>query len=199
MNPNFKKSHWLWTESDIAPLIHAINIMGENLTGLELGVEKGDSFMTLLHNCKSLKKLYGVDSWTSYIDYLKNVPDGRPAYECNQKDSDFNKATFDIHLKYGIVEELGKEVIILHEDSMTAVNKIEDESLDFIFFDAMMSENQTYQEAMAYYPKIKKGGYFTGHDANALTQVLEPIERVKKNFNNNNELISYDNCFMFKV
>ena len=35
------------TETDISPLISAINIMGKNLTGLELGVFRAESFNNL--------------------------------------------------------------------------------------------------------------------------------------------------------
>ncbi|SVD12404.1 uncharacterized protein METZ01_LOCUS365258, partial [marine metagenome] len=72
-------------------------------------------------------------------------------------------------------------------------------SLDFIFFDAMVTEKQTYAEAMAYYPKIKKGGWFMGHDAECNLQVIKPIERIKQKFDNSNELVIYNNCFLFKV
>ena len=62
----------------------------------------------------------------------------------------------------------------------------------------MLNKEQTYNEAMAYYPKIKKGGYFTGHDSQCIEQVIEPINKVKKHFNNTNKMISYGNCFIFK-
>ena len=192
-----KKSHYNFIQSDIAPLVLTINMLGENLTGLELGVYKGSSFMTLLHNCENIKKLYGVDSWKPYADYLKDVPDGKPGYFVDEKESEFNKMLTNLHLKYGIPDH--KEVVILEEDSLKAVEKIEDQSLDFIFFDAMMTEKQTYEEAMAYYPKIKKNGYFTGHDSNSIIQVIKPIEKVKNHYNNDNKLISYNNCFIFKI
>ena len=38
-------------KSDIQSLVHLINFLGNDLVGLELGVSKGESFMTLLHNC----------------------------------------------------------------------------------------------------------------------------------------------------
>ena len=66
-------SHYGDTNSDIMPHILAINTMGNNLIGLELGVFKGDSFLTILHNCNNVKKLYGVDNWKPYYDFLKPI------------------------------------------------------------------------------------------------------------------------------
>jgi hypothetical protein len=82
---------------------------------------------------------------------------------------------------------------------LEAVHDIEDQSLDFIFFDAMMSEEQTYNEAKAYYSKIKNNGYFMGHDAVAKKQVIEPMIEVKKLYNNNNKIFTYNNTFLFKI
>ena len=182
--------------SDIQPLILAINIMGKNLTGLELGVLRGESFMTILHNCNNVDKLIGVDNWKPYSDYIKNEPDGEPAYTVGEKESEYNKYVTSLNLKYGNVDNRYK---IIEKDSLEAINDIEDESLDFIFFDAMMSAKQTFEEGMAYYKKIKRGGFFTGHDSNAIEQVMKPIEKVKQNYNNTNELVIYSNCFLFKI
>ena len=62
----------------------------------------------------------------------------------------------------------------------------------------MLTEQQTFNEAMAYYPKIKKGGYFTGHDSQCIKQVMKPILKVKKHFGNIEKIISYADCFLFK-
>lgn len=181
--------------SDIQYLIQAINVMGEDLVGLELGVFRGDSSMTILHNC-SIKKLYLVDNWKPYHDFLKPIPDGKPAYFVNQIDSEINEFLTRHAIKYSGMSE---KVEIIKKDSLDALEHIENESLDFIFFDAMMSQKQSFAEAMAYYPKIKKGGFFMGHDSNAIEQVLIPIKSVKKYYNNCNTLHTYQNSFLFKI
>jgi hypothetical protein len=190
-------SHYNNTNSDISPLILAINAIGNDLIGLELGVERGDSFLTILHNCNNVKKLYGVDSWKPYHDFLKSEPDGKPSYYVDEQQSEHNKFLTFSKLKYETNESHNFEII--EKDSLIAVKDIPDSSLDFIFFDAMMTEDQTYAEALAYYPKIKKGKYFLGHDAFCNLQVIKPIEEVKQKFNNSNEIVCYSNCFLFKV
>ena len=182
--------------SDVSPLIISINMMGDNLVGLELGVFRAESFMTILHNCDNVKKLIGVDHWRSYTDFIKTDPDGQPAMSIDDFQAEANKNITLLHCKYGTPKN--KQVNIIAKDSLEAVKEIKDESLDFIFFNAMLNKEQTYNEAMAYYPKIKKDGYFTGHDSQCIEQVMEPINKVKKHFNNTNKMISYGNCFIFK-
>ena len=182
--------------SDVAPLIISINMMGDNLIGLELGVYRAQSFMTILHNCDNVKKLIGVDFFKPYTDFIKPNPDGQPSKYVTNFEAELNKHWTLLNCKYEAPKN--KEVNIIIKDSLEAVKEIEGESLDFIFFDAMTTEQQTFNEAMAYYPKIKKGGYFMGHDSHCIKQVMEPINKVKKHFNNTNKMISYAECFIFK-
>jgi hypothetical protein len=181
--------------SDVSNLILAINTLGDNLVGLELGVLKGESLITILNNC-SIKKLYGVDSWLPYTDFLKHIPDGKPAGGATIEEQDINRFLTYHAIKYSKQKH---KVEIIEKDSLEAVKQIPDNSLDFIFFDAMMTEKQSYEEAKVYYPKIKKGGLFTGHDANCTQQVIEPIEKVKKEYGNDNKIVIFNGCFFFKV
>ena len=185
-----------FNKSDVSPLILSINMMGENLVGLELGVFRGESFMTILHNCDNVKKLIGIDHWKPYTDFIKTNPDGKPAMHIDAFQAELNKNVTLLLCKHNTPK--GKQVSIIEKDSLEAVKEIEDESLDFIFFDAMLTEQQTFNEAMAYYPKIKKGGYFTGHDSQCIEQVMKPILKVKKHFGNIEKIISYADCFLFK-
>ena len=184
-----------YTKSDIAPLIQAINAIGENLTGLELGVLRADSSMTILQNC-SVKKLFLIDNWKPYHDYLKIKPDGEPSYYMDAINQEINEFMTMHKIKYS---QHSEKVKIIKEDSLVASKLIKDESLDFIFFDAMMTENQTFEEASAFFPKIKKGGFFMGHDAECLDQVITPLNKVKEYFHNTNQIYSYANTFLFRV
>jgi len=182
-------------KADVTNLIMAINLLGENLVGLELGVFQGSSLMTILHNC-SIKKLYGVDHWKGYTDYLSREPNYQPVYTVSDEDSEYNKLTALHRIKHSGMKD---KVTIIEADSLEAVKKIKDKSLDFIFFDAMMDEDQTYNEALAYYPKIKSGGYFMGDDAFCKEQVIMPLTRVLKHYKNVNSIVTYGRCFMFKI
>lgn len=181
-------------KADISPLILAINTLGENLIGLELGVYQANSTITILHNC-SIKKLYAIDNWKPYYDCLRIIPDNQVSFVIDEKQSEINKFLSFHNIKYSGSKE---KIKIIEKDSIEALKEIKDYSLDFIFFDATVTEEQSYEEAKAVYNKIKKGGYFTGHDANCIQHVIEPIKKVMKEHNNNNKLYSYQNCFLFK-
>ena len=182
-------------QSDVRYLIQAINTIGDNLVGLELGVAMGESSMTILHNC-SIKKLFLIDNWKPYYDYIKPVPDGQPAFIVNEKEAELHEFLTRHKIKYSGMSE---KVEIIKEDSLNAVKYIEDKSLDFMFFDAMLSEKQSFEEAMAYYPKLKKGGFFMGHDAMCTEQVINPITSVKEYYNNYNSIHIYCDTFFFKI
>ena len=184
-----------FTKSDVSPLILAINTLGKNLIGLELGVCMADSFLTIMHNC-NIKKLYGIDHWKPYDDYLKYIPDGKPQYSVDEKKSQYHKLLALHNIKYSGSKN---KSVIIEEDTLKAVKKFYDGTLDFIFFDSTLSEQQTYKEAMAYYPKIKKGGLLIGHDAEATIQVIEPLKKVLKHYKNTNQLFTYNNCFLIKI
>ena len=188
-----------FVRSDVYPLILAINTIGKDLVGAEIGVERGNSFFTILHNCE-IKKLYGIDSWQPYRDFLAGGDDTSEWRDVDQKMSDLNKLIFKHHLKHHLFYAKNSlKIEIIEKDTLDAVNDIADKSLDFIFFDAMMTEKQTYDEARAYYPKIKKGGLFTGHDSGCKNQVMRPIRKIKDYYNNKNPIIDYSNCFLFRV
>lgn len=182
---------------DVTSLIQAINTLGDDLVGCELGVEKGKSSFTILDNC-SIKRLYLIDNWEPYVDYIasgKSEPN-KPFYGVDEKEQDLNEMTFHHFLKYSSSKD---KVVILKKDSKQAVLDIPDQSLDFIFFDAMLTKEQSFEEAYLYYPKIKKGGLFTGHDANSITQVLKPVQKIKEMYGNHNKIKIYNDTFLFRI
>ena len=71
------------------------------------------------------------------------------------------------------------KVEFLHVSSEEFVKTLKDESLDFVFIDGDHSFEAALKDFQNYYPKIKKGGIFAGHDIqldsvrNALTYFLK--------------------------
>lgn len=48
--------------------------------------------------------------------------------------------------------------------SLTAVNQFEDESVDLVYIDGRHDYDSVIADIKAWLPKVKKGGYVTGHD-----------------------------------
>lgn len=140
--------------SDIGPIIQCISIQGENLVGLELGVYKADSFMTILENCSNIKTLYGVDSYKPYYDVFENR-------QISIYESEMIKAESLLKQKYSPHTD---KIKFFECSSIEAAKNIEDETLDFIFIDAEHSYDAVLQDLKLWYPKLKHGGLLSGHD-----------------------------------
>ena len=147
-------------------LIEPINSLKGELVGVEVGVCLAHTTDAFAKGIKNLKKLYAVDNYPTFVDW-----DG----------SDWNKDRQDLMKKAAQEKMLAHKdkVEFLHVSSEEFVKTIEDESLDFVFIDGDHSFEAALKDFQNYYPKVKKGGIFGGHDIqldsvrNALTYFLK--------------------------
>ena len=162
---------------DVRSLILTIGTLGKDLVGVELGLYRAESFCTLLQCCPNIKTLYGVDSWQPYEDRI-GVSDP------NVKGKKMDWATIDyaretaLHFIYFSGEADRAE--ILEMDTSEAVKQFDDDSLDFIFLDAYLSIDQARRELHEWWPKVKSGGLFSGHDwrDHALREVIMDFKEI---------------------
>ena len=182
-------------EADVRSLILMIASHGDDLVGAEIGVFTGRSFCTLLDNCPNIKLLHGVDSFEPYDDYL--IPDAyqssEPGLIFDRKQIDMIKYTFYHHVEYSAQ----KHKVRFHEmDTNEAAEYIDDESLDFIFLDAYLTGKQADNDLEVWYPKVKYGGIFAGHDWHC-----KDIEVAVNNFRARNNITktmgTYDNTWVW--
>jgi hypothetical protein len=147
-------------------LIEPINSLKGELVGVEVGVCLAHTTEAYAKGIKNLKKLYAVDNYPTFVDW-----DG----------SDWNKDRQDLMKKAAQEKMLAykDKVEIHHVPSEEFVKTIEDESLDFVFIDGDHSFEAALKDFQNYYPKVKTGGIFGGHDIqldsvrNALTYFLK--------------------------
>lgn len=168
-----------YTDADfhISPLIHSIGLLGENLVGVEVGVYKAQSLLTILENCKNVKKIYGIDSYQPYADYLGHY------YEIDKSSIDGIRVVAYANI---LKSKKIQNIEIIEKDSHEAVNKFEDESIDFVFLDAYMNYDQAIQDLNDWYPKVKSGGLFCGDDYHSkIIQDAVNEFRLENNINNN--------------
>ena len=187
-NPDF------YGRSDIKSLVTTINLLGDDLIGVELGVFRAQSFCTLLHNCKNIKTLYGVDSYKPYADYLKSSNDTdyeTPAYVINQKTIDeIKKDSYNKISNSGMTHK----VIFYEQDSNDVVKNFKEESIDFIFIDTYLTEDQVKTDIETWYPIVKKGGLFSGHDWGSI-QVQRPLLKFRKENGIQSRMSTFDDCW----
>jgi len=147
--------------TDIKSLIHAINLLGDNLIGAEVGILQAESFCTMLQNCPSIKELHGIDQWLPYNDLLKNPYDGTPAYSVDARSIEIAKHIAYTNIKYS----MNSDKAHIHEgDSRQIVKKFKDNYFDFVFIDCYLTYEQTLSDLEDWYRKVKSGGIFAGHD-----------------------------------
>jgi len=186
----FKDTEWS-RQSDIQSLIHTINLLGDDLVGVELGVFEGQSFCTMLQNCPNIKTLYGVDSYLPYEDYIKDDYDGAPKYFRDEKEMEIIKLVSYHRIKYSGMKE---KVIFYERDSNDVVKEFVNESIDFIFIDTCLTEHQAKNDIELWYPIVKKGGLFSGHDWNS-KQIQRPVNEFREKNNIKNNLSTFYNCW----
>ena len=126
-----------------------------------------------------------------YTDFLKDPYDGNAAYVIGYKEIDLDKSIARNFFKFSGMEEK----INIHEmDSEKALEHIDDESLDFIFVDTYMTCEQAYRDLNSWYPKLKRGGLFSGHDWNA-DAVRKAVFKFRQQMNIQNTMSCFDDCF----
>lgn len=145
-----------YSQSSIKSLIHVINLLGQDLIGVEVGVFAADSYLTMLHNCPNIKTLHGIDSYKPYIDYLQDPP-----YYISEDTIEKIKNICFEKIKNS---EKKSKIVFHHEDSNIASKKFKKESVDFIFLDSYMSYEHAKNDLNTWFPILKKGGLFCGHD-----------------------------------
>jgi len=166
---------WLSVKG-IAPYIKRMK--GDNITGVEIGTCRAESTAYLLEECPNIKKLYTLDPFAEFTDWVGTI---------KQEIQDKWKAIAEKNLA-----PYGDRVEMLQIYSADAVNfdGFFAESLDFVFIDGDHSYEGVLADLQGFYPFLRKGGIFAGHDyqmtsvRNALLQfrsdakITIPINRV---------------------
>lgn len=143
-------------------LVPYIKRHGENLKGIEIGTCRAESTYYFLDKCPNIDLLTTIDPYKGYQDWNGEI---------TQETVERFMAVAKKNLK-----KFGKRVVMLREESVNAADKFEDESVDFIFVDGDHSYDATLSDCMRYYPKLKKGGIFCGHDYQTLEDVKRSID-----------------------
>ena len=126
-------------------LLESMNLTG---IGVEVGVWKGDFSETLLQTT-NLKLLLSIDAWD--IQFMK--------VKWTQSDMDASyQTTINKLLPFG------KRSAVLKMESGTAANLFGDCVFDFIYIDAGHQYANVKRDLSLWWPKLKPGGLFAGHD-----------------------------------
>jgi len=120
----------------------------------ELGVWKGRTFLHLLCHCPRAT-VHGIDTWTPYPDRA-----GIPGGETYAK---WDMAGLERHVRQASMP-FRQRAQILKLDTVTAAARFKDASLDLVFVDADHTASGVARDLDAWAPKLRPGGFLTGHD-----------------------------------
>lgn len=111
---------------------------------------KSSSYMAVeIANSNKSINFYCVDTWKGSSEHSDN--------EMIIKDELYNNFLQNI-------EPVKEYIKPIRLSSKEASKTFEDETLDFIFIDAGHSYEDVYEDLRYWFPKLKKGGFFAGHD-----------------------------------
>ena len=128
-----------------------LNKLGLNGIGVEIGVQVG-IYSEIILRLSHLKRLYSIDCWKNFEEY-KDI-----ANKSQLKQYYYYLKTI-IRL-FGF----GKRSKILKKFSKDAEKLFSEECLDFVYIDAQHSYEGCKEDIKLWWPKLKKGGIFAGHD-----------------------------------
>ena len=137
----------------------------------EIGLGLGPNAVYLLENT-GLEVLHSIDNWD--------------VRGCRKK----REATLALFPKYG------QRFHFIDHDSSTAADAFfEDESLDYVYIDGDHRYRGITKDLKAWWPKVRKGGFFGGHDyvicrkCQVLTAVDEFFASIGRGFNTTTEAL----------
>ena len=120
--------------------------------GAELGVQQGIFSDQTLTTWPSCEKYYLVDVWRQQ----KNYDDG-----ANVDDSKQEKLFEETQKR---LEAYKDKTVFIRKFTSEAVHQIQDGELDYVYVDARHDYCGCMQDLELYWPKVRAGGIFAGHD-----------------------------------
>jgi hypothetical protein len=151
-----------------------LNDHGLTGAGAEIGVYTGTFSKTILETWKG-RQLIGVDPYIKFTneEYFDSTQDANQELIYAQAQA--------VYVPYG------PRANLVRLKSLDAAPGIQDGSLDFVFIDGNHSYEASSADIAAWYPKVKSGGLFSGHDfytrlkdtnSDALNAVLDFAESI---------------------
>jgi predicted O-methyltransferase YrrM len=131
---------------------YAVKNFGSGSKFIEIGSWLGQSATYMAVEIANSNKdidFYCVDLWDSNKEY-----ENEPAVVQN--------VFFETFIKN--IEPVKNFIKPIKSASLDAALQFEDEYFDFIFIDAAHDYENVKKDLQAWYPKLKKGGLFAGHD-----------------------------------
>lgn len=144
------------------------------ICGVEVGVLQGENAAELLSGRDKLI-LHLIDLWEPFDENSRYRKTNDPNSKWdNVKWEEFYKKVLALTEKYP------GRAFIHRGRSVDIAGQFEDNLFDFVFIDADHSFEGCYEDILAWWPKVKIGGWLCGHDYNAWSGVTEAVDKWTK-------------------
>jgi predicted O-methyltransferase YrrM len=161
-----KEVGWPLDYTSVRGLIPYINrLKGEDLKVIEVGTCRAESSYLIAEKCPKVSMIYCVDPYQAYKDWAGDL--NQDVMSKFEEIAHTNMSKFPG--RYEFVKKTSNE----------AHTQFEDESVDFIFIDGDHSYEATLTDIINYYPKVKRGAIFAGHDYN-LADVRNAVRKFRE-------------------
>jgi len=122
----------------------------DKLTGVEVGVYRGDNALLILKGLPYLEKLYLVDPYTDYRDAESYV--AMSEMEFSEKEAKEKLKAFE------------QKITWIKKPSVEASADFDNSSLDFVYIDGNHQTDYVKEDIKAWMDKLKDDGGMGGHD-----------------------------------
>lgn len=167
------------------------------LFGAEIGVGCGGTSAMLLREFHDLT-LYMVDPWSTHPETSAYRKTGDRRARMSQEE---NERRFQGSC--AAVEFAGPRAAIMRLRSVEAAKRVQDDSLDFVFIDGSHAYEDVRDDIAAWWPKVKSGGLFCGHDYSSgpdANQKFSGVQRAVDEFFSKRQLpFSRHDCSLWWV
>ena len=146
------KDQNMWSQRYISAigLIPEIKKLAGEVRGLEVGVCRGENIVKFLEECPNIHHIDAVDPYIPYMD-----DNGGMTKEEVDRMRDIAVTNF---------RDYSNRVTLHTTTSKEFASSVEEDKYDYIFIDGNHSYEYVLEDIALWYPKLKNGGVFAGHD-----------------------------------
>jgi hypothetical protein len=123
-------------------------------TMIEVGVRDGEYAYKVLEKWKEFDHYYGIDPYEKQVNYFDWANKEQAV-----QDNDYSRVLNTLNSRFG-----KDKVSLIRNYSTNVVGLFKKESIDFIYIDARHDYCGVTEDMEAYFPILKCGGLFAGHD-----------------------------------
>jgi len=122
---------------------------------VEVGVSRAKNLVAVANTFDNLDILYGIDPYKPYIDRMVGLSEVGEKLIITIK----NEALININNCKN-----KHKIKLIIDTSENIVNQFEDNSLDVVFIDTVVDEEEYKNQIVTWFKKVKRKGVLCGHD-----------------------------------